>query len=607
MVGVTASHFGSSRLCHLAPGPELPEERRGARKKKADEIMKQGAKGSPQESLQSWRFMQIKESADRLKAATALAQDKPDQLKDAIDKEMMHSADVVDPSSLAQAQDSYARVVLQRVRHTFMETSLLPHKNQLYTEKLSRFQQEVTTANKAIGSRCSPHLQEELAKVQDDTEALKIMERARELREAARTCVSDEKAPSASTLQRIGYAGANWQEELRKKIVSEVMGMLRQWKSHSEVSLSLCGALIDMCETGGEDFKEEMDRRGCGVLASTVADLHRDRPEVMRCALRLLGCVSIQILIGLIEENMSSESLISSSLEVLNRRARDDTEARDEIAYHGGREIIDELEEKWGDNKILSLHMLNLRRRLKLSKTRSIRKQRPTVDLPPEEVIKLRACFDQLDTEKCGRIGAEQIDTALRMVGMKLRKEELDKAVAEVDVSGDGEIFWPEFLWLMSKADFNIEARFTPERLAELREVFDLFDHDGGGDLDKKELKAMLKTIGLAPSDHELRMMIKEVDADGGDTIGWEEFLMMMSKSVPDAENQHKLAFEFFDKSMCGTIDIEDFIETMKGMPGGEKFTMDELTTMFYQSKFENEDYHRLTYKEFVKMLMRQS
>mmetsp|Transcript_70134 Transcript_70134/g.131111 ORF Transcript_70134/g.131111 Transcript_70134/m.131111 type:complete len:608 (-) Transcript_70134:147-1970(-) len=607
MVGVTASQFGSSRLCHLAPGPELPEERRGARKKRADEIMKLGAQGAPQESLQSWRYLQISESSQRLKAAAALAQDNPEQLKEAIDKEMKHSADVVDPNSLAAAQDSFARVVLQKVRHNFLETSIAPHKSQLHTERLGRFRGEVSKAAEAIGQRCSAHLQEELEQIQTDTEALNTMERARELREEARECASNERSTSAATLQRIGYLGANWQEESRKRIVGEVMGMLRKWKSHSEVSLSLCGALVDMCETGGDDFKEEMDRRGCGVLASTVADLHRDRPEVMRCALRLLGCVSIQILMGLIEENMAAGSLISSALEVLNKRAREDIQARDEIAYHGGREILDELEEHWTEHKIISLHMLNLRRRLKLSKTRSIRKQRPVVTLPPEEVIKLRACFDQLDENKTGRIGAQQIDTALRMVGMKLRKEELDKAVAEVDVGGSGEIFWPEFLWLMSKADFNIEARFTPERLAELREVFDLFDHDGGGDLDKKELKAMLKTIGLAPSDHELKQMILEVDADGGDTIGWEEFLMMMSKSVPDAENQHKLAFEFFDKSMVGSIDIEDFIETMKGMPGGEKFTMEELTTMFYQSKFENEDYHRLTYKEFVKMLMRAS
>ena len=49
---------------------------------------------------------------------------------------------------------------------------------------------------------------------------------------------------------------------------------------------------------------------------------------------------------------------------------------------------------------------------------------------------------------------------------------------------------------------------------SEYKEAFSLFDKDGDGTITTKELGAVMKSLGQAPTDAELRDMINEVDED---------------------------------------------------------------------------------------------
>merc|ERR1711881_98662 len=111
-------------------------------------------------------------------------------------------------------------------------------------------------------------------------------------------------------------------------------------------------------------------------------------------------------------------------------------------------------------SKMISLHILNLRRRLRRSTTKSVKKIFE-VQLPPEDVVKLRETFDAVDPEKTGSIGKQQLGEAMKLLRIQFSEDELDDVVNEVDLDGSGEIEWPEFLCLMEKfgSNFSIENK----------------------------------------------------------------------------------------------------------------------------------------------------
>ena len=62
----------------------------------------------------------------------------------------------------------------------------------------------------------------------------------------------------------------------------------------------------------------------------------------------------------------------------------------------------------------------------------------------------------------------------------------------------------------------------TDEELAEFREIFNLVDLDKGGTISKDELKQLMNTLGLKPSQEELNAMVDEIDADGNGEIDFD-------------------------------------------------------------------------------------
>lgn len=66
--------------------------------------------------------------------------------------------------------------------------------------------------------------------------------------------------------------------------------------------------------------------------------------------------------------------------------------------------------------------------------------------------------------------------------------------------------------------------------IVELREAFCLFDIDGDGKITTDELGTVMKSLGMEPSDDQLREMIDEVDIDGRwrDAREFHQYLMRL-------------------------------------------------------------------------------
>lgn len=72
-------------------------------------------------------------------------------------------------------------------------------------------------------------------------------------------------------------------------------------------------------------------------------------------------------------------------------------------------------------------------------------------------------------------------------------------------------------------------AKLDDEELEEIREAFNLFDTDGNGTIDVKELKAAMRALGFTIKKAEIRRMIAEIDKDESGTVDFNEFVEMMT------------------------------------------------------------------------------
>eukprot|EP00933_Yihiella_yeosuensis_P038139 TRINITY_DN3209_c0_g2_i1.p1 TRINITY_DN3209_c0_g2~~TRINITY_DN3209_c0_g2_i1.p1 ORF type:complete len:640 (-),score=145.07 TRINITY_DN3209_c0_g2_i1:153-2072(-) len=600
----------------------------------ADQLLSAGPKGGPG-SPQDKRHKRILLNQDVLINAAAHVVENPRKLYKALGPkgDLDVSAHV-----MSDVQTRLGRVVVDRVDHAFLETSLASSRSPMRKDRLSKLRQEVSWA-RTFKDRCDDELQGQLLRVEISAEALAAVEKAQELQDEAQARAMLDAVNEATALPPISPAGASANGGMGKPqlkrlaskkmvdsmrrvssspaltqaalprpaevIVCEAMQMLRQWKEHEEVALALCNALLAMAEVCGEEFQEEMGRKGLGVLASTVADMWKNKTQVCRASLRLLSVSSIELLIAMMVEQVENSIMITTlGLEALNMVAKQGQTKTDEIALYGGRELIAEVEQNFASNEMVNLLVVNLKRRLRKSKVKSII-PKPEVQMPAGDVVRIRGCFEAIDKDGTGQIGEEGLWLAFAMLGMKLNQRELREAFTSVDTDGSGSIEWPEFLFLMAQfgAESSLESKFTQERLDELREVFAIFDEDGSGSLEAEELAVVMRSLGMTPTQEEIERMIDEVDADGSGAIEWPEFLTLMSKQCIKPDEQHKFAFEFFDKGREGKIQKSDFIEQMRML--SKDFTEEELEEMFAEAKFEDGDSEQLTYKEFVKMMMR--
>ena len=102
-------------------------------------------------------------------------------------------------------------------------------------------------------------------------------------------------------------------------------------------------------------------------------------------------------------------------------------------------------------------------------------------------------------------------------------------------------------------------------RQAIIREAFKMFDADGSCEIDAKEFKKLVKSLGLEMNNKKIRELMKKIDVNGSGTIDMEEFTAMMNtyqfnKESP-VEAHLENAFNLYDKDQDGIISQDDLIK----------------------------------------------
>lgn len=117
----------------------------------------------------------------------------------------------------------------------------------------------------------------------------------------------------------------------------------------------------------------------------------------------------------------------------------------------------------------------------------------------------------------------------------------------------------------------------TEEQKQEIKEAFDLFDTDGSGTIDAKELKVAMRALGFEPKKEEIRKMIQDVDKEGTGVIDFPEFLDMMTVKMAERDPREEMlkAFRLFDDDETGKISFRNLKRVAKEL--GENMTDEEI------------------------------
>eukprot|EP01060_Flectonema_neradi_P001383 TRINITY_DN10824_c0_g1_i1.p1 TRINITY_DN10824_c0_g1~~TRINITY_DN10824_c0_g1_i1.p1 ORF type:complete len:156 (+),score=37.33 TRINITY_DN10824_c0_g1_i1:85-552(+) len=150
----------------------------------------------------------------------------------------------------------------------------------------------------------------------------------------------------------------------------------------------------------------------------------------------------------------------------------------------------------------------------------------------------------------------------------------------------------------------SIQHHLTEEELAEFKEIFDLVDEDHGGSISKDELRKLMETLRLKPTDEELDAMMREVDSDGSGDIDFNEFVTVMSRRVQAdyTPEQLKAAFKVFetDNVPPGYVSTE-VLEHALTTYGSEKLSPDEAAELL--ATVDPENTGKIHYMEFINMM----
>ena len=69
------------------------------------------------------------------------------------------------------------------------------------------------------------------------------------------------------------------------------------------------------------------------------------------------------------------------------------------------------------------------------------------------------------------------------------------------------------------------ESELSEDELSELREIFDHFDTDKNGVIDRNEFRALLKSLDEDFNEDDVLMGLKVLDENENDVVDWEEFV----------------------------------------------------------------------------------
>ena len=143
---------------------------------------------------------------------------------------------------------------------------------------------------------------------------------------------------------------------------------------------------------------------------------------------------------------------------------------------------------------------------------------------------------------------------------------------------------------------------FEEDKLKECKLIFDMFDEDKDKQITIKDLADCLRICGAAPSQQELKIIIKNLEDNKREYINFETFLKLLEKLLIKQDSEEDLINEFLkmDKVGDGTISESDLRKLMSNYENPLSFQ--EIEDIIQEANADENGY--INIQRFVKLLL---
>ncbi len=146
----------------------------------------------------------------------------------------------------------------------------------------------------------------------------------------------------------------------------------------------------------------------------------------------------------------------------------------------------------------------------------------------------------------------------------------------------------------------------SKDEIEELRQAFDLFDTDGNGTIDPKEVRAAMQSLGFEAKNQTIYQIIQDIDKNSTGEIDFDQFLDLMTRRLAGSDSKEDIQkiFDLFDDDKTGYISLQNLKrvaqELGENMDDAELLEMIERADSDQDGQISREDFYAImTQKTF--------
>ena len=152
------------------------------------------------------------------------------------------------------------------------------------------------------------------------------------------------------------------------------------------------------------------------------------------------------------------------------------------------------------------------------------------------------------------------------------------------------------------------KSGLSNDEVDEIRQAFDLFDTNGTGKIDPKELKAAMQSLGFDSKNPTIYTLIADLDTpeaakNGG--VNFDDFVGSINNKLGDKESKegiHRIFELFIDDPNADTITLSSLKKIAQEL--GENMSAEELKDMLERASANGTE---LTFDEFYEIMIKKS